>query len=83
MARIRLGYTYVIHSYLLKGEDQPECAGCACPVPVQHIMIDCVDFAHIRSLFVDVGSMKKLSIVTPSTILLYVMAIGLFLQDVA
>ncbi len=69
----------ITHSYLLKREDQPECVGCACPLTVQHIMIDCVEFAYIRSRFFDVRNMKDLfDSVTPSTILLYVRAIGLF-----
>ncbi len=81
MARIRLGHTYLTHNYLLKREDQPECVGCACPLTVQHIMIDCVEFAHIRSRFFDVRNMKDLfDSVTPSTILLYVRAIGLFFK---
>ena len=51
LARIRLGHTHLTHSYLLKREDQPECVGSACPLTVQHIMIDCVEFAYIRSRF--------------------------------
>ncbi len=50
LARIRLGHTYLTHSYLLNREDQPECVGCACPLTVQHIMSDCVEFADIRNL---------------------------------
>ncbi len=49
LARIRQGHTYLTHSYLLTG--QPECVRCACPLTVQHIMIDCVKFAYIRSRF--------------------------------
>ncbi len=80
MVRIPMKHTYLTHSYLWKREDQQlECVGYACPLTDQHIMIDCVDFAHIRSRFLDVESMKDLfDSVTPSTILLYVRAIGLF-----
>ncbi len=81
LARIRMGHTYLTHSYLLEREDQPECVGCACPLTVQHIMIDCVEFAYIRRRFFDVRNMKDLfDSVTPSTILLYVRAIGLFFK---
>ncbi len=60
-------------------EDQPECVGCACPLTVQHIMIDCVEFAYKRSHFFDVRNLKDLfDSVTPSTILLHVKAIGVF-----
>ncbi len=51
LARIRLGHTYLTHSYLLSREDQPECVGCACPLTVQHIMIDCVEFAYYTKPF--------------------------------
>ncbi len=47
LARIRLGYTYLTHSYLLNREDQPEYVGCACPLTMltgQHIMMDCDEF---------------------------------------
>ncbi len=75
LARIRLGHTYLTHSYLLKREYQPECVGCACPLTVQHIMIDCVEFAYIRRRFFNVRNMKDLF--DSVTILLYVRAIGL------
>ncbi len=40
----------------------------ACPSTVKHIMIDCVEFAYIRSRFFDVRNMKHLfDSVTPST----------------
>ncbi len=81
LARIRLAHTYVTHSYLLKREDQPECVGCDCPLTVQHIMINCVEFAYIRSRCFDVRNMKDLfDSVTPLTILLYVKAIGFFFK---
>ncbi len=42
-------------------------------------MIDCVEFTYIRSRLFNVGNMTDLfDSVTPSTILLYVRAIGLF-----
>ncbi len=79
LARIRLGHTYLTHSFLLNRGDQPECVGCACPLTVQHVMIDCCKFAYIRSCFFDVRNMKDLfDSVTPSTILLHVRAVGLF-----
>ncbi len=70
----------VVHD-VANREDHPECVGCACPLTVQHIMIDCVEFAYIRSRFVDVRNMKDLfDSVTPSAILLYVRVIGLFFK---
>ncbi len=82
LARIRLGHTYLTHSYLLNREDQSECIGYACPLTVQHIMIDCVEFAYIRSRFFDVRNMTDLDSVTPSTTLLCTLELLDFFQDV-
>ncbi len=53
MARIHLGHTYLTHSHLLNGnrENQPEYVGCACPLTVHHVMIDCVEFAYNEAVF--------------------------------
>ncbi len=74
-----------IVSYLSKQEEQAECVGCACPLTVQHIMIDSVvfshtvDFSHIQSHFFDVESMKELfnSVRHPEIYYLYVRVIEL------
>jgi kelch-like protein 2/3 len=79
LARARIGHTHLTHSYLLKRDDMPECYVCAAPLTVQHILIDCVDFTHIRPLFYQVASMKQLfSEVEPTKILNFLKAIGLF-----
>jgi len=31
----------------LSGEAQPECTSCQCPLPLKHILLQCVDFADI------------------------------------
>ena len=38
LARLRLGHTKVIHSYLLQGEEQPQCTGCDAPFTVRHFL---------------------------------------------
>ena len=30
--RLRIGHTLLTHSYLLLGDDQPECGTCQCPL---------------------------------------------------
>ena len=47
--RLRIGHTHVTHSYLLSGDDQPECDVCQCPLTVKHIMIECVDLHDVRN----------------------------------
>ena len=36
LARLRLGHTRVTHSYLLQGEEQPQCVGCDAPFIFRH-----------------------------------------------
>lgn len=79
LARLRIGHTYITHSFLLKGDPIPQCIPCHCPLNVKHILIDCIDFAHIRSRYFNVGSMEDLfKNVDPSKILKFIKDIGLF-----
>ena len=41
LARLRLGHTRVTHSYLLQGEEQPQCVGCDAPLTVRHFLLEC------------------------------------------
>ena len=49
LARVRIGHSYITHSYILKGEDQPQCVACNSPLTVKHKMLDCVDFDIVRT----------------------------------
>jgi hypothetical protein len=52
-----VGHTYMTHSYLLKGEDTPECIPCQCRLTVEHLLIECVDYAVIRRKYYSVTTM--------------------------
>ena len=58
LARLRLGNTRITYSYLLQGEEQPQCVGCNAPFPVRHFLLECVDFAQVRSNCFLVENMK-------------------------
>jgi len=58
--RLRIGHTHLTHSYLLSGDDQPECDVCQCPFTVKHIMIECVDLQDVWNKHFVVSSMKDL-----------------------
>ena len=60
LARLRLGHTRVIHSYLLQGEEQPQCVGCEAPFTVRHFLLECGDFAQVRNNCFHVDNMKEL-----------------------
>ena len=49
LARLRLGHTGVTHSYLLQGEEHPQCVGCDAPFTVRHFLLECGDFAQVRN----------------------------------
>ena len=59
LARIRLGHTRVTHSYLLFGEEHPQCVGCDAPFTVRHFHL-CGDFAQVRNNCFHVKNTKQL-----------------------
>ena len=60
LARLRLGHTRVTHSYLLQGEEQPQCVGCDTPFTVRHFLLECGNFAQVRNNCFHVDNMKEL-----------------------
>ena len=60
LARLRLGHTRVTHSYLLLGEELPQCVGCDAPFTVRHFLLECGDFARVRNNCFHVDNMKEL-----------------------
>ena len=60
LARLRLGHTRVTHSYLLLGEEHPQCVGCDAPFTVRHFLLECGDFAQVRNNCFHVANMKEL-----------------------
>lgn len=77
--RLRIGHTHLTHAHLLKSEDQPECVTCQSPLTVEHILLRCVDFNHLRPNYFIVASLYELfDTVPPKCILDFVKAIGLY-----
>ena len=48
LAHLRIGHSHITHSYLLKGEEEPQCIPCNAPLTINHILINCVDLAPTR-----------------------------------
>jgi len=79
LTRIRIGHSHLTQRYLLCGDVQPECVACVCPLTVQHILIECADFMHIRRKYFSVPSMRELfEKVSPSKIFSFLKEIELF-----
>ena len=79
LARLRIGHTFITHSFLLEGEDWPLCFPCQEPFSVKHVLLDCTDFRIIRSRFYRVSSLKELfDTVEPVRIFSFLKEIGLY-----
>ena len=79
LTRCRIGHSRVTHSYLLNGEDAPECIPCQCRFTLKHVLIDCIDFADIRNGFYSVATLKDLfNSVAGDFILKYLKEVNLY-----
>ena len=59
--RLRIGHTSLTHSFLLSGDDLPECGTCQCLLTVKHILVECVDLNDVRNKRFVASSIKDLS----------------------
>jgi hypothetical protein len=81
LCRSRIGHTRLTNSYLLKGEPQPQCVPCQCPLTVEHILIHCIDFGLARQMFFNVASLYDLfENVQVGKVLEFLKAINLYRQ---
>lgn len=79
LARIRIGHTFLTHSYLLKGEDQPFCIPCQTPFTIKHILTDCIDFTETRKNLYKENNIKDIFEKNgPQIIFSYFKKIGLY-----
>ena len=56
--KLRIGHTRLTHSFLLSGDDLPECGTCQCPLTVKHILVECVDLSDVRNKHFVASSIK-------------------------
>jgi len=49
--RLRIGHTRLTNSYLLEGENQPECQICHSPLTLKYIFIYCTSFGAARQRY--------------------------------
>ena len=47
--RFHIGHIRLTYSFLLSGDDLPECGTCQCPLTVKHILVECVDLKDVRN----------------------------------
>jgi len=58
--RLHIGHTHLTHSYLLSGDDLPECGTCQWPLTVKCILVECVDLKDVRNKHFVPSSIKDL-----------------------
>ena len=51
LSRLRIGHTYLSHSYIVRQEDPPQCTACQEIYSVRHVLIDCIDLGLVRPRF--------------------------------
>jgi len=79
ITRLRIGHTFLTHSYLLRKEDKPQCIPCNEPITVEHILLHCTDFTNIRDKYYNCSSINDLfSSVNPINIIRYLKEIQLY-----
>ncbi|KAG1658848.1 hypothetical protein GQR58_022769 [Nymphon striatum] len=50
LCRLRVGHTYLTHSFLLRNEAQPVCGRCQLPLTVRHVLVDCAALTSALNL---------------------------------
>jgi hypothetical protein len=58
--RLRVGHTYLTHSYLLRRETPPECDFCHVRLTVEHLLLSCCKYNPVRRKFYNVNSLQEL-----------------------
>ncbi|MPC18306.1 hypothetical protein E2C01_011185 [Portunus trituberculatus] len=48
LARLRIGYMYLTHRYLLTRDPQPYCDDCLVPLSVRHLLVECPSLIELR-----------------------------------
>ena len=78
LCRVRIGHTYLTHKHLLHGEPAPICLMCRDVITVKHLLLDCVEFSHIRdNLFSEDTLLDLFKNVPPDVIISFLRQAGL------
>ena len=80
LSRLKLGHSYLTHSYLLKGNPPPECATCNFRLTISHILVDCIEYDFFRLiLFENNFTLTDIfNNVSPNKIMLFIKRAGLY-----
>jgi len=60
LCRLRIGHSFLTHRYLLAGKYPPECISCQERLAVDHILLHCSEYHHIRVHYYHAETRKDL-----------------------
>ena len=66
LSRLRIGHTYLTHSFLLARAPQPFCVSCRCSQSVSHFILDCHAYHNQRQALVDYCQQRDLPFSLPT-----------------
>ena len=76
---MHIGYSFITHSFLLKGEQQPVCIGCDELLTIEHILLTCSYFIEIRQSHFTAQSLRVLfQEISPEKIFNFLKEINIF-----
>ena len=58
--RLRIGHSYLTHSFILRKEEAPVCSACNAVITVKHILIGCADLSEISKKYFEERSLYSL-----------------------
>ena len=60
ITRLRIGHSRLMHSFILKQEQQPPYSKCQTPCTIKHVLLECKAFNDIRKRYFHANIMKDL-----------------------
>src|SRR5208282_5068486 len=77
--RLRIGHTRLTHSYLMKGENPPQCTCCQTVLTIEHLLLHCNNYTSIRNKYYDTTTLSELfSKISPHKILEFLKECNLY-----
>ena len=80
LSELKLGHSYLTHSYMLKAKLLPECVTCHFRSTINHILIDCFKYDIFKLILFDNNVTLKdiLNNVSPNDIISFIKRAGLY-----
>ena len=60
LSRLRVGHTRVTHMHYLKRTAEPFCVACDTRLDVEHILVNCIEYDHLREVHNIQGSLREI-----------------------